>query len=138
MRYAHHWHSVMWQAQSRTRFKIEDTSLQAIRDELPNGIHEWLVDKLLQYRCVYGVEQWLVRWKGYDEDRNSWEPVENFTTDAVLREAASVRYAAVRDATSVSTFTLHTLQAVLADKGLDTSGRKQDVVQRVEAMLLAA
>lgn len=59
---------------SRQKFKIEDSSLQAIRAEMPTINDDWEVDRVVQYRCLYGTEQWLVRWKGFNDDRNTWEP----------------------------------------------------------------
>lgn len=61
------------QAQSRTRYKISESSLQEIMERIPPTNYSWLVDCVLQYRCVYGVEQWLIKWKDYTDDHNTWE-----------------------------------------------------------------
>lgn len=62
------------QGACRQKFKIDEASLQAIRAEMPAINDDWEVDKVIQYRCLYGTEQWLVKWKGFDDDRNTWEP----------------------------------------------------------------
>lgn len=56
------------------RYKLDEASLRAILVEMPTTSHEWEVERVLQYRCVYGEEQWLIKWKGFTEDRNTWEP----------------------------------------------------------------
>jgi len=56
---------------SRQRFKIADESLLEIRAEMPTSSDEWEVEAVSQYRVKYGVEQWLLKWRGYGEDRNS-------------------------------------------------------------------
>ena len=43
---------------------------------------------------VYGQARWLVKWQGYDESRNTWEPWEHLLTDALREEAKAVRLAA--------------------------------------------
>lgn len=56
-------------------------------------------------------------------------------TTQVQEEACAVREQALRDATDVSKFTLVTLKAVLAYRGMDTQGSKVSVVQRICDML---
>ena len=48
---------------------------------------------MVQYRCQYGIEQWLVKWKDYGEDRNTWEPWDNFLNDEMRSEARAAREA---------------------------------------------
>ena len=50
---------------ARERFKITDDSLLAIRAEMPTENEQWKVEAVVQYRCQYGTEQWLVKWKDY-------------------------------------------------------------------------
>ena len=64
-------------SRARERFKITDDSLLAIRAEMPTENEQWKVESVVQYRCQYGTEQWLVKWKDYGEDRNTWEPWEH-------------------------------------------------------------
>ena len=40
---------------------------------------EYRIEKILRRRKVNGKEQVLIKWKGYSEDFNSWEPIENLT-----------------------------------------------------------
>ena len=51
--------------------------------------------QVVQYRCQYGIEQWLVKWKDYGEDRNTWEPWDNFLNDEMRSEARAARTAAL-------------------------------------------
>ena len=48
---------------------------------------DWEVEKLLEYRSKYRKDYWLVKWKGFNEDRNTWEPWESFLDDVVQQEA---------------------------------------------------
>ena len=40
---------------------------------------EYRIEKILRRRKVKGKEEVLIKWKGYSEDFNSWEPVENLS-----------------------------------------------------------
>ena len=57
-------------------------------------IRRWQVERVVQYSMVYGQARWLVKWQGYDESRNTWEPWEHLLTDALREEAKAVRLAA--------------------------------------------
>lgn len=75
----------------RKRFVIDPDSLLRIRAAMPTCDDSWEVEAVVQYRTCYSKEQWLVKWKGYGEHRNTWEPLENLLTDEVKREAAEVK-----------------------------------------------
>jgi hypothetical protein len=52
--------------------------------KLIEGQPEWEVEEILdsrQYRCKV---QYLIKWKGYSEAHNSWEPKENVNTPELL------------------------------------------------------
>lgn len=78
-------------ADSRTqRFSIAADSLQEIRAEMPTMDDEWEVEAVVQYRAYYRKEQYLIKWMGYGEDRNTWEPLEHLS-DEVKEQAARVK-----------------------------------------------
>ena len=105
-----------------------------IRAEMPTSSDDWEVDWIAQYRCVYGVEQWLVKWKFYGEDRNTWEPWDNLLTPASQAEAASVREAALpRTEAGLKKLTLPTIKKALENRGLDPVGLKQQLIDRLLA-----
>ena len=92
---------------------------------------------MVQYRCQYGVEQWLVKWKDYGEDRNTWEPWENFLNDEVCREAKAARTAALpRTEAGLAKQVVVTLKAALDERGLATTGQKAELVSRLVACWL--
>ena len=37
-----------------------------------------VVEKILKHRVRDGQHQWYVRWKGYDNTHNTWEPASSF------------------------------------------------------------
>ncbi|KAJ1635755.1 hypothetical protein T492DRAFT_862785 [Pavlovales sp. CCMP2436] len=57
------------------------TGKAQIRAEMPTSDDEWEVEKVLQYRTYYRPEQWLIKWKEYGEDRNTWEPLAHLSDD---------------------------------------------------------
>ena len=38
---------------------------------------EYEVEKIVDYREIKSVQQYLVKWKGYSDDENTWEPEAN-------------------------------------------------------------
>jgi hypothetical protein len=76
------------------RFVIAPDSLQQIRAEMPTSDDEWEVEAVLQYRTYYRQEQWLIKWKGYDDDRNTWEPLDHLS-EAVQADAQRVKVQAI-------------------------------------------
>ena len=41
---------------------------------MADGVEEWFVDRILNHRRRGRGYQWLVRWKGYGADMDTWEP----------------------------------------------------------------
>ena len=123
---------------SRRRLLIEATDLNRIRVEMPTVDDDWQVERVAQYRCVYGMEQWLVKWCGYSEDRNTWEPWENLLSHEVQAEAQRVRNDFLpRTQVGLMKLTLPTIRAATALRSLDPVGRKADLVTRLLAVLEA-
>ena len=55
----------------------------------------WEVEAVVQYRSYYRKGQWLVKWKNYDEARNTWEPWENLLLDCCLEDKEQGRECSV-------------------------------------------
>jgi len=45
--------------------------------DLVNGFEEFEVEEILDHRVHQGETRFLVKWKGYSDLLNSWEPEEN-------------------------------------------------------------
>jgi hypothetical protein len=45
--------------------------------ELPTRDREFEVEKVLAKKTIRGARQYLVQWRDYPEDYNSWQPEEN-------------------------------------------------------------
>ena len=61
------------------RYK-EQVKGQKKEEEKPvemEGIEEWEVEKILNKKKMRGVEKYLVRWKGFIVEGNTWERKEN-------------------------------------------------------------
>ena len=41
------------------------------------GVEEWEVEKILNKKKIRGVEKYLVRWKGFTAEGDTWERIEN-------------------------------------------------------------
>ena len=91
-----------------------------------------MVESVIEYRMVYGVEQWLVKWKGYGEDRNTWEPWANLLSPQVQTEAQHIRTGSLpRSEAALGKLVIVTLKAALEERSLDTTGQKAQLVKRL-------
>ena len=123
---------------STQRMAIEPASLLRIRAEMPTADDSWEVERVTEYRCLYGTEQWLVKWKGYGEERNTWEPWSNLLTASVEAEAKATRTASLpRSEAGLGKVVMVTLKAALEERGLDTSGPKAVKAALVSRLLEA-
>ena len=57
-----------------------------IRAEMPVHSNVWEVEleKIVQHRSYDRNDQWLVKWKGYTESHNNWEPWENLLLEIAV------------------------------------------------------
>jgi len=46
----------------------------------------WEIEQMLEHRVRNNVDEYLVKWEGFDEDENSWEPADNLS-ELALAEA---------------------------------------------------
>jgi len=46
-------------------------------DILPDGQKEYEIEKILDERTFNGNTEFLIRWKGFTNDHDSWEPYDN-------------------------------------------------------------
>ena len=54
--------------------------------ELIDGQPEWEVEQILRVRRYQRQVQYLIRWKGFSEAHDSWEPVANVHVDELIQE----------------------------------------------------
>ena len=48
--------------------------------------NEFEVEHILNHRIVNGTDQYLIKWKGFASDENSWEPVSNLNCPQLLQD----------------------------------------------------
>ena len=50
------------------------------------GVEEWEVEKILNKKKIRGVEKYLIRWKGFMAEGDTWERKENLKNAEELIE----------------------------------------------------
>jgi len=50
------------------------------------GVEEWEVEKILNKKKIRGVEKYLIRWKGFTAEGDTWEKKENLKNTVELIE----------------------------------------------------
>ena len=64
--------------------------------KLIEGQLEWEVEEILNSRRHRGKLQYLIKWKGYSDAHNSWEPKENVNAPELLAAYYEQNTAAIR------------------------------------------
>jgi hypothetical protein len=64
--------------------------------DLVDGQPEWEVEQILGARKRRHQLQYLVRWKGFSEAHDSWEPLTNLNADLLIRDYYRTHPSAIR------------------------------------------
>ena len=76
--------------------------------ELIEGQPEWEVEQILRVRRYRRQVQYLVRWKGFSEAHNSWEPASNVHADELIKEFYKRHPKAIQNTTTQIPITICT------------------------------
>ncbi|XP_076170396.1 uncharacterized protein LOC143148210 isoform X2 [Ptiloglossa arizonensis] len=68
------------------RFKKEDQKASTSIKQQGNDEKEYEVEKIVGQRTIKGRRQFLVRWKGYDEDSDTWEQEKDLNCSQLIEE----------------------------------------------------
>jgi hypothetical protein len=63
--------------------------------ELEDKIGEYKVEQILDMQRVNNQSFYLIKWKGYDTSKNTWEPIKNLTNCQLLTQTYHQQSAAV-------------------------------------------
>ena len=61
-----------------SQIKLSDAGKNDTSSEEGGKDEHYIIEKVLYHRMSDGIYQYLVQWKGYGPEFNSWEPVECF------------------------------------------------------------
>jgi hypothetical protein len=73
----------------RTENKEISSNLTELNTEIDSTTNnnEWTVESIIDRRKIRGKLQYKVKWKGFNDSSNSWEPIENLVNAAELVSA---------------------------------------------------
>lgn len=52
---------------------------------------EYVVEKIVDKKLAGGVENYLVKWKGYSNKHNTWEPLDHFKSSMKMVRAFNAK-----------------------------------------------
>ena len=87
---------ILWGPDERDRYALRDMEGRAFNEFHVSKLKLWpadadeetledehyVVETFVNHRVHEGVEQWLVKWKGWSQKHNSWEPLEHLNMAA--------------------------------------------------------
>lgn len=68
------------------RLKKEDQKTSSLIKQEGNNEKEYEVEKIVSQRTIKGQRQFLVRWKGYGEDSDTWEQEKDLSCPELIEE----------------------------------------------------
>ena len=77
--------------------------------ELIDGQPEWEVEQILHVRRYRRQVQYLIRWKGFSEAHDSWEPATNVHADELIQEFYKRHPKAIHNLTTQAPITICTI-----------------------------
>ena len=83
--------------EDKMNFKKKDESVDSDSDdEMSVGkrqtVQEFLIENILDERIHKGKKQVLVKWKGFRNENNTWEPEKGINDSSELIEACKARF----------------------------------------------
>lgn len=79
--------------------KTKSKNEKDVTDSNPSGSdaeseeEDYVVEKIVDRKVHKGKVEYLLKWKGYDETQNTWEPKENLECPELIKEFEDKRKA---------------------------------------------
>ena len=63
--------------QSKQQEKQDNSQKDVNKIVVASGDEEWLMENIVDKRFYHGMPEYKVRWKGFSEEHDTWEPLKN-------------------------------------------------------------
>src|SRR6266702_1459670 len=118
---------------------IHGTNFPEPPSDLIEGEPEWEVEQIVNTRCYRNQTQFLIKWKGYSDAHNSWEPEKNLNTTELVREyyKRNPRSVGAKEWIKCKEISVHSITTHLPTPHITTMPSRDSSTERLVARAMA-